>query len=138
MDVEEDIPTAQKSTPRKRGRPEDDYDRGINQSTEKRRLNAIILANSKPSYCLKRGVGSLHQDFQSLRSEHRRRLRRLLQKLMRQHKWAEASGVLSVLLKGTVQEKAILKTRNKFTVLDNLITIAFFCFCFKKTFYSVE
>ncbi|XP_009615959.1 uncharacterized protein [Nicotiana tomentosiformis] len=121
MDVEEDILTAQKSTPRKRGRPEDDYDRGINPSTETRRIKAIILANSKPSYCLKRGIGSLHQDFQSLRSEHRRRLRRLLQKLMRHHKWAEASGVLSVLLKGTVQEKALLKTRTKFTATLELI-----------------
>ncbi|XP_060209297.1 uncharacterized protein LOC132636448 isoform X1 [Lycium barbarum] len=121
MDMEEDTPTAQKSHMRKRGRPEDDYDRGVNPSTQTRRINAIILANTKPSYCLKRGIGSLHHDCQSLRSEHRRRLRRLLQKLMRQHKYAEASGVMSVLLKGTTKEKAILKTRTKFTAALELI-----------------
>ncbi|KAJ8561026.1 hypothetical protein K7X08_027216 [Anisodus acutangulus] len=122
MDVEEEyIGTAQKSHTKKRTRPADDYDSVINPSTKIRRIKAIILANTKPSYCLKRGIGSLQHDIQSLRSEHRRRLRRLLQKLMRQHKFAEASGVMSVLLKGTTKEKAILKTRTKFTATLELI-----------------
>ncbi|KAF6149434.1 hypothetical protein GIB67_016972 [Kingdonia uniflora] len=35
-----------------------------------------------------------------VRSQHRARLRRLLDKLMKQHNWKEASGVMSMLLKG--------------------------------------
>ncbi|MCD7450102.1 hypothetical protein HAX54_003520 [Datura stramonium] len=112
---------SQKSHPRKRGRPQDDHVCGINPSTEARRINSVILANTKPSFCLKRGIGSLHQEYRSLQSQHRRTLRHLLQKLMRQHKYAEASGVLSVLLKGTTKETAVMKTRTKFTATLELI-----------------
>lgn len=117
MEVAEDASKARKSRTRKRNNAEDDYNCGINPSTEARRINSVILANTKPSFCLKRGIGSLHKDHRSLQSEHRRRLRRLLEKLMRQHKYAEASGVLSVLLKGTTKESAVFKTRTKFMVL---------------------
>ncbi|CAN4075565.1 unnamed protein product [Withania somnifera] len=112
---------AQRSHHRKRKRPKEDYDCGINPSTEARRINSVILANTKPSVCLKRGIGSLHQDCPSLQSEHRKRLRHLLQKLMRKHKYAEASGVMSVLLKGTTKETALFKTRTKFTAALELI-----------------
>ncbi|PHT82302.1 hypothetical protein T459_15317 [Capsicum annuum] len=121
MDVEEDISVTKKSHPRNRRRPKDDYDCGIKPSTKARMINSVILANTKPSICLKRGIGSLHRDSPSLQSEHRRRLRRLLQKLMRQHKYAEASGVMSVLLKGTTKETAVFKTRTKFTAALELI-----------------
>lgn len=115
--MEEDASMARKSQLRKRRRPEDDYDCGINPSAEARRIKSVILANTKPSICLKRGIGSLQQDLRSLQSKHRKRLRHLLKKLMRKHKYAEASGVMSVLLKGTTKETAIFKTRTKFRVL---------------------
>ncbi|XP_004251881.1 uncharacterized protein [Solanum lycopersicum] len=121
MEVAEDASKARKSRTRKRNNAEDDYNCGINPSTEARRINSVILANTKPSFCLKRGIGSLHKDHRSLQSEHRRRLRRLLEKLMRQHKYAEASGVLSVLLKGTTKESAVFKTRTKFMAILELI-----------------
>ncbi|WMV60449.1 hypothetical protein MTR67_053834 [Solanum verrucosum] len=121
MDIEEDASMARKSRPRKRNKPEDDYDCGISPSAEARRIKSVILANTKPSFCLKRGIGSLHKDRRSLQSEHRGRLRHMLKKLMRQHKYAEASGVLSVLLKGTTKEAAVFKTRTKFMAALELI-----------------
>nr|GMD95351.1 uncharacterized protein LOC109183072 isoform X1 [Ipomoea batatas] len=82
---------------------------------EARRINSVILAKAKPCHCLKRGIGSLQGDLTSLRSQHRKKLRRLLLVLLRRHNWAEASGVLSLLHKGTSKEIAISKTRAKFS-----------------------
>lgn len=121
MYMEEDASMARKSQSRKRRKPEDDYDCGINPSAEARRINSVILANTKPSVCLKRGIGSLHQDRRTLQSEHRKRLRHLLKKLMRKHRYVEASGVMSVLLKGTTKENAVFKTRTKFLAALELI-----------------
>ncbi|XP_050218712.1 uncharacterized protein LOC126669311 isoform X2 [Mercurialis annua] len=64
-----------------------------------------LLCSSKPSYLL--GLGS-----HNIRPENRVRLCRILQKLVGQHNWVEASGVLSILLKGT--HKEIDPTINRF------------------------
>ncbi|XP_015574198.1 uncharacterized protein LOC8277924 [Ricinus communis] len=69
----------------------------------------IILSLAKPSYLL--GLGS-----DNLRPENRARLRHLLRKLVRQHCWTEASGVLSVLLKGTCKENHPTMNRFKYLV----------------------
>ncbi|KAI3466075.1 hypothetical protein Pfo_022738 [Paulownia fortunei] len=80
----------------------------------KRKIKGALLAINKPSYCLKKGIGSLQCAGESLRSQHRKRLRRLLNKLIRRHNWAEASGVLSVLLQGTVSDNSISRNRAKY------------------------
>ncbi|XP_024030880.1 uncharacterized protein LOC21388473 isoform X1 [Morus notabilis] len=60
----------------------------------------IVLLLTKPSYAL--GLGS-----KPLRAENHARLNNLLRKLVRQQNWTEASGVLSVLLKGTGKDKSL-------------------------------
>ncbi|OVA11085.1 D-tyrosyl-tRNA(Tyr) deacylase [Macleaya cordata] len=57
----------------------------------------------------------------NVRMEHRRRLNRLLSKLIRQHNWKEASGVASVLLKGTCKERSPAKNRNKYWAAMELL-----------------
>ncbi|KAI9184755.1 hypothetical protein LWI28_000794 [Acer negundo] len=76
----------------------------------------VILSLMKPSYLLRLGLGS-----KNVRFENRKRLRYLLRKLVRQRNWAEASGVLSVLLKGTSKEKSPIMNRIKFTVSMELL-----------------
>ncbi|VFR00999.1 unnamed protein product [Cuscuta campestris] len=100
---------------RLRRRPYDDFDSALSLSAKVRRINGVILAKAKPSYCLKRGIGSLQRDFTSLRSVHRKKLRQLLLMLLRRHNWTEASGVLSLLHRGTSKECAITKTQAKFS-----------------------
>ncbi|KAA8523951.1 hypothetical protein F0562_010374 [Nyssa sinensis] len=78
------------------------------------RLERIILTITKPSYTLALG-------FESLRVQNRSRLRRLLRKLVRQHNWKEASGVLSVLLKGTGKDRSPAKNRTKYWVTMELL-----------------
>ncbi|KAK0599231.1 hypothetical protein LWI29_003455 [Acer saccharum] len=85
------------------------------QIPEKRYKN-VILSLMKPSYLLRLGRGS-----KNIRFENRKRLRYLLRKLVRQHNWADASGVLSVLLKGTSKEKSPIMNRIKFTVSMELL-----------------
>ena len=69
----------------------------------------VVLSLTKPSYSL--GLGS-----KTLRAENRARLSYLLGKLMKQHNWTEASGVLSVLLKGTCKDKSLPNNRFKYSV----------------------
>ncbi|PON52793.1 TAF RNA polymerase I subunit A [Parasponia andersonii] len=76
----------------------------------------VVLSLTKPSYCL--GLGS-----KTLRSENRARLSYLLGKLTRQHNWTEASGVLSVLLKGTCKDKSLANNRFKYSALMEVIEI---------------
>lgn len=76
--------------------------------TPERNPKRIMLSLEKPSYLLGLGLAS-----RSLRSEHRNRLCYLLRKLVRQRNWADASGVLSVLLKGTNKEKGPVANRFK-------------------------
>lgn len=106
----------------RRTKPHDaDDDNPVKASKKLRDLKGVVLATTKPSYCLKRGIGhpNPHRDGESLRSIHRKRLRLLLKKLFRKHNWVEASGVLSVLLQGSAREKSISRIRRKYWVLLN-------------------
>ncbi|KAL0406760.1 UNVERIFIED_CONTAM: hypothetical protein Slati_3989900 [Sesamum latifolium] len=90
-------------------------------SSKARKIKGTLLAVNKPSYCLKKGVGSLQCGGESLRSQHRKRLWRLLKKLIRRHNWAEASGVLSVLLQGTVKDQSLSRNRAKYSAALELL-----------------
>ena len=74
-----------------------------------RLVKRIVLSLTKPSYVL--GLGS-----KTVRAENRVRLSHLLRRLMRQHNWTEASGVLSVFLKGTCKDKSPITNRFKYSV----------------------
>lgn len=74
----------------------------------------VMLSLTKPSYLL--GLGS-----NFIRHENRMRLFHLLQKLVRQHNWKEAAGVLSVFLKATRKDKSPILNRFKYTVLLDLL-----------------
>uniref|UniRef100_A0A2P2KH69 Uncharacterized protein MANES_15G090500 n=1 Tax=Rhizophora mucronata TaxID=61149 RepID=A0A2P2KH69_RHIMU len=89
---------------------EDDYHITALERFNKRDL----LCVSKPSYVL--GLGSINA-----RPENRNRLHELLRKLMRQHNWIEASGVLSVLLKGTCKDTCPRTNRFKYGALMELL-----------------
>lgn len=78
---------------------------------QKRIYKRFILSLTKPSHLLIYGPGS-----KIPRWENRNRLRYLLRKLVRQHNWVDASGVLSVLLKGTSEDKCPVANRLKYTV----------------------
>ncbi|KAH6775599.1 hypothetical protein C2S52_013160 [Perilla frutescens var. hirtella] len=94
-----------------------------NPSSRATRYKGALLAVHKPSYCLKRGVGSLRCGGESLRFQHRSRLFRLLSQLLRQHNWSEASGVLSVLLKGVVKDQSLSGNRAKYTAALELLNV---------------
>ncbi|KAJ9153545.1 hypothetical protein P3X46_026972 [Hevea brasiliensis] len=68
-----------------------------------------ILALAKPSYLLCRGSNNI-------RSENRVKLCHFLRKLVRQHNWTEASGVLSLLLKATCKDNHPTMNRFKYLV----------------------
>ncbi|KAK2968393.1 hypothetical protein RJ640_004399 [Escallonia rubra] len=80
----------------------------------KKKLNSIILLVTKPSYTLRRGVGIPRPDIGALRWANRNRLRESLRKLLRRHNWDEASGLLSVLLKGTCKDTSNSNNRTKY------------------------
>ena len=78
--------------------------------THKRKLDKrLILSLTKPSFLLT--LGRVH-----IRYENRQRLCYLLEKLVKQHNWAEASGVLSLLLKGTSNDCSADLNRLKYSV----------------------
>ncbi|KAJ8446503.1 hypothetical protein Cgig2_027465 [Carnegiea gigantea] len=81
---------------------------------ERRLYKRSILLLMKPSYTLKKGSKRIHH-------EHHVKLRGLLCKLVRQQSWVQASGVLSVLLKGTCKERSLQKNRFKYWVAMELI-----------------
>ncbi|KAF8025848.1 hypothetical protein BT93_F2627 [Corymbia citriodora subsp. variegata] len=113
MEAEVDAAVEERKGSRKRKSRADaeaDDGRGAGLAGDRRLLKRIMLSLTKPSSALGLGEGSL-------RSENRRRLSRLLRKLVRRHSWAEASGVLSVLLKGTCKEKCPEHNRLKYSVL---------------------
>lgn len=68
-----------------------------------------VLSLTKPSYVL--GLGS-----KNIQAENRGRLWSLLGKLVRQHNWLEASGVLSMVLKGTCKDRSSANNRMKYWV----------------------
>uniref|UniRef100_A0A1D1Y228 GTP cyclohydrolase 1 n=1 Tax=Anthurium amnicola TaxID=1678845 RepID=A0A1D1Y228_9ARAE len=53
--------------------------------------------------------------------EHRRRLVRLIDKLAKRHNWKDASGALSVLLKGTPRGCSVIEDRKHFLVAMELL-----------------
>jgi len=69
----------------------------------------ILLSLTRPSYVM--GLGP-----KPLRKEHRTRLRYLLRRLVNQHHWVAASGVLSAYMKGTVNDTSPFRNRLKFWV----------------------
>ncbi|XP_056167484.1 uncharacterized protein LOC130138189 [Syzygium oleosum] len=89
---------------------------GAGLAGDGRLLKRIMLSLTKPLYVLGLGRGSL-------RSENRRRLYRLLRKLVRRQNWAEASGVLSVLLKGTRKDRCPEHNRLKYTVRQEFYSL---------------
>ncbi|XP_065878406.1 uncharacterized protein [Euphorbia lathyris] len=74
----------------------------------------IISSVSRPSYLLQLGSDKM-------RPKNRVRLCHLLKKLMRQHNRVEASGVLSILLKGTCKDKGSRMNRFKYSVSMELL-----------------
>ncbi|GAU29662.1 hypothetical protein TSUD_53140 [Trifolium subterraneum] len=83
-------------------------------SARKKKEMRIRLSLTRPSYVL--GLCT-----KSLRAEHRKRLHYLVRKLVNRHDWVGASGVMSVYLKGTVNDTSPLKNRFKFWVLLELL-----------------
>lgn len=112
IDEDEDINKLKKRKATKANRSKID-DAVVVASSGKRNIKRIILSVTKPSYTLKRGSG---RDMRSLRWEHRNKLRYLLRQLIRRQNWDEASGVLSVLLKGTHRENSLSTNRTKYWV----------------------
>ncbi|XP_023771320.1 uncharacterized protein LOC111919979 isoform X1 [Lactuca sativa] len=110
IDEDEDINKLKKRKATKANRSKID-DAVVVASSGKRNIKRIILSVTKPSYTLKRGSG---RDMRSLRWEHRNKLRYLLRQLIRRQNWDEASGVLSVLLKGTHRENSLSTNRTKY------------------------
>ncbi|KAK9078219.1 hypothetical protein SSX86_002276 [Deinandra increscens subsp. villosa] len=110
IDEEKHIDEPKKSATKKRKRSKIDEDAAV-ASSKKRNVKGILLSVTKPSYTLKRGIGP---DLRSLRSEHRNRLRYLLRQLIRRQNWDEASGVLSLLLKGTHRDNSFSTNRTKY------------------------
>ncbi|XVF04297.1 hypothetical protein REPUB_Repub05bG0070300 [Reevesia pubescens] len=83
--------------------------------THKRKLDKrVILSLTKPSYLLQ--LGRVH-----IRWENRQRLCYLLDKLVKKHNLAEASGVLSLLLKGTSSDCSAELNRLKYSVSIGLL-----------------
>ncbi|XP_054812382.1 uncharacterized protein LOC129313375 [Prosopis cineraria] len=77
---------------------------------EEKLVKRIILSLTKPSYVL-----GLCPD--KLRTENQCRLRAILQRLIKQQNWVEASGALSVYLQATVKENSPFENQFKFGVL---------------------
>ncbi|XP_062093582.1 uncharacterized protein LOC133799581 isoform X2 [Humulus lupulus] len=75
-----------------------------------------ILSLTKPSYAL--GLGS-----KTFRRENRDRLSYLFSKLMTHHQWTQATGVLSLLLKGTCKDKSLPNNRFKYTALMEIVEL---------------
>ncbi|KAE8732147.1 S-locus lectin protein kinase family protein [Hibiscus syriacus] len=81
----------------------------------KRKLDKRLkLSLAKPSFLLT--LGRVH-----IRWENRQRMCYLLEKLVKKHNWAEASGVLSLLLKGTSNDCSADLNRLKYSVSIRLL-----------------
>lgn len=90
----------------------------VTDAISERLMKRIVLSLTKPSYIL--GLGS-----KTVRAENRIRLSHLLRRLMRQHNWTDASGVLSVLLKGTCKDKSPMSNRFKYSVFFNFFSLLY-------------
>ncbi|KAL8528561.1 hypothetical protein ACS0TY_006110 [Phlomoides rotata] len=99
-------------------------DSGANPSSSReKKIKGTMLALKKPSYCLRKGIGVARWGGESLRFQHRQRLFRMLHQLTRQHNWPEASGVLSVLLQGTLRDQSLPRNRAKYTAALELLSV---------------
>ncbi|XP_022979683.1 uncharacterized protein LOC111479331 [Cucurbita maxima] len=87
---------------------------GSNDGRRAAAMKKITLALTKPSFVL--GIGP-----KMLRAENRTTLRNVLRKLMMQQNWVEASGVLSMLLKGTLRDRSPIRNRLKYSVSMELL-----------------
>ncbi|KAF8402415.1 hypothetical protein HHK36_013370 [Tetracentron sinense] len=101
---------------------------GTNKVSDKRRVKKRVNDCHNPTHgipikrvCLSLFKPSYTPGLNNVRTEHRGRLRRLLNKLVRQHNWKEASGILSVLLKGTCNENSPVNNRRKYWVTMELL-----------------
>ncbi|XP_057435132.1 uncharacterized protein LOC130727876 [Lotus japonicus] len=83
-------------------------------AARKKLAERILLSLTRPSYII--GLGP-----KPLRLENRTRLCYLLRRLVKQHHWVEASGVLSAYMKGTLNDTSPFKNRFKFWVLLELL-----------------
>jgi len=99
--------TAKKSKQRKRKNlmEEEEGQMGPREKLAKK----ILLSLTRPSYVMALSP-------KPLRKEHRTRLRYLLRRLVNQHHWVEASGVLSAYMKGTLNDTSPFGNRVKFWV----------------------
>ncbi|XP_043701187.1 uncharacterized protein LOC122651738 isoform X2 [Telopea speciosissima] len=84
---------------------------GCNPAVE-RPLKKTCVSFTKPSYIPR---------LNNVRTENCGRITHLTGKLMRQHNWKEASGTLSVALKGTCKETSPVKNRIKYTAVMELL-----------------
>jgi len=103
--------TPTKPTPRRKRK--DDASHQL--SARKKKEMRIRLSLTRPSYVLRLCP-------KPLRTEHRRKLQYLLRRLVNQHDWVSASGVLSVYLKGTVNDASPNNNRFKFWVFIFLVS----------------
>ncbi|XP_059443414.1 uncharacterized protein LOC132175473 isoform X2 [Corylus avellana] len=81
-------------------------------------IDRIILSLTKPSSVL--GLGP-KTGSKNVRWENRVRLCHLLRKLLRRHDWIELGGVLSMILKGTCNDRSSTRNRLKYSVSMELL-----------------
>lgn len=77
-----------------------------------RKFKRTVLCVAKPSYLLSLIERS------STRSSYLKRLPKILSEMLRQRNWREASGVLSVLMQGTMRDASPSMNRLKYEVLS--------------------
>lgn len=93
----------------------------LEPKSNKRKLDKRLkLSLTKPSYLLT--LRYVH-----IRWENRQRLCYLLERLVKRHNWAEASGVLSLLLKGTSHDFSADLNRLKYSVWLSFIFWLLLC-----------
>lgn len=95
--------------PRNRKRKADMVADGTSDGRRATLMKRMTLSLTKPSFVM--GLGP-----KMVRVENRVTLRNVLRKLLRQQNWVEASGVLSMLLKGTLRDRSPIKNRLKYLV----------------------
>ncbi|CAJ1958235.1 unnamed protein product [Sphenostylis stenocarpa] len=115
-DTEPETPNTGSTAKKSKRRRRKDYMVDEEGQVESRQKLAkrILLSLTRPSYVM--GLGP-----KPLRVEHRTRLRYLLRRLVNQHHWVAASGVLSAYLKGTLNDTSPLRNRLRFWVLMELL-----------------
>lgn len=87
---------------------------GNNDGRRTTLMKRIKLSLTKPSFVL--GLAP-----KMVRAENRITLRNALHKLMRQQNWVEASGVLSMLLQGTLRDNSPFRNRLKYSASMELL-----------------